>query len=449
MNLAEEQLHALDKMQEFMHNKEPVLCLEGYAGSGKTTVLNKYIKYLDSLNIHFVLCAPTHKAKLVMEEVTGYNAITLHRLLSLAPNIEIFNLDYSDLKFLSSGTNEIPNKGIIIVDEASMITDEIYTLLTDYAKKKKSKLLFVGDPAQLCGVGNGGTSLAFQCSNKVTLSEIHRQSEDNSILPILQKLRHRPLYSFEEIHSSEGSLLLYETSKDFMLEAAKLYKKAVRHQNPNEIKLAAYTNARVKGLNDCMRRIIWRDDNEYHQFEFLTGYENFEYNKNQFYNSSDYVVTNIPVLTSKKIPYYVKLPGYELELYDRVYKKLLNVFILSRTVNPDYIDGLANLIEDVRLSALEAKSRGNRTRASALWRKYFEIMKSFATPFDIMFDNRVIKKKTFDYGYASTVHKLQGTTLDTIFIDMNNLYSCRGREELRQLQYVALSRTKSDVHMLV
>ena len=99
MVLDKEQLDALKKMEDFAENSNPILVLQGFAGTGKTTILNEYIQYLDSTGISFVLCAPTHKAKLVMEEVTGYDAITVHKLLSLSPNIEIFNLDYQDLKF--------------------------------------------------------------------------------------------------------------------------------------------------------------------------------------------------------------------------------------------------------------------------------------------------------------------------------------------------------------
>ena len=76
-------------------------------------------------------------------------------------------------------------------------------------------------------------------------------------------------------------------------------------------------------------------------------------------------------------------------------------------------------------------------------------MKSFASPTNMMFDNRVIKKKTFDYGYAATTHKLQGTSINTIFVDMSNLLKCKNRDELRQLQYVALSRTKTNAHILI
>lgn len=449
MVLDKEQLDALKKMEDFAENSNPILVLQGFAGTGKTTILNEYIQYLDSTGISFVLCAPTHKAKLVMEEVTGYDAITVHKLLSLSPNIEIFNLDYQDLKFQSRGIDEIPIKGIVIIDEASMINDEIYKLLTEFCAKIETKLLFIGDKCQLQPVNDNYTSMVFNCPNKITLTKIHRQINTNGLLPLLSKLRNNPLKVFKPIIAPEGSLFVYDTAKDFMMESLKYFEGAIHHQNVNEVKLIAYTNARVRGLNKCIRRLLWNDDKEYHKFEFITGYENFEYNKNQFYNSLDYVITNEPKKVSRHIPYFMKLPGYELELYDRVYKRILDVFILDKTINPDYINSLSSIIEDIRISAVEAKKYGNRTKSSMLWKKYFNIMKSFASPTNMMFDNRVIKKKTFDYGYAATTHKLQGTSINTIFVDMANLLKCKNRDELRQLQYVALSRTKTNAHILI
>ena len=451
IQLAQEQLDALKRMEDFLDGEEPVLVLQGYAGTGKTSILNEYIQFLDSSEVGFVLCAPTHKAKLVMEEVTGYDAITVHKLLSLAPNIEIFELDYKDLKFQCKGLSEIPYDGIVIIDEASMINDEIYKLLLEMCKQFNTKLLFIGDKAQIQPVRSKETSLVFNCPNIITLTQIHRQVDTNGLLPLLSKLRERPMKRFQPIEAPEGSLIVYDQAKDFMLKSVEFFKKAIVTQDINACKIIAYTNARVNGFNQCMRRLLWGDkaSNEYNKFEFITGYENFEFNKQQFYNSLDYLLIESPKKVEKHIPHFMKLPGYELELFDTVYKKLLNVFILDKEISKDYIDSLAAQIEDIRISALEAKIQGNRTKSNMYWRKYFEIIKSFATPKDIMWDNRAIKKKTFDYGYASTIHKIQGSSLKTVFVDMANVLTCKDINEIRQMQYVALSRTKTDAYILV
>lgn len=409
VKLAEEQLEALERMEDFLDSPEPVLVLQGYAGTGKTSILNEYIQFLDSTSYPFVLCAPTHKAKLVMETVTGYSAVTVHKLLSLAPNIEIFNLDYRDLKFYSSGeSGEIPDDGVVIIDEASMINDEIYKLLLEFCNKYNAKLLFIGDKAQIQAVCNQGVSKVFECENIITLTKIHRQAETNGLLPLLKDLREKPMSRFKSIEAEEGSLTVFkDDARGFLVEAIEQFTKAIKNQNVTETKIIAYTNARVQGFNQSTRKLLWgtRAANEFNKFEILTGYDNFEFNKKQFYNSLDYVILSVDPV-DKHIPYFTKLPGFNLSLYDTVYKESLDVFVLSRNIPSDRLDSLAATIENLRIGAIEAKNQGNRTRSSYLWKKYFEISKSFALSKDLMWDNRVIKKKTFDYGYASTVHKV-------------------------------------------
>ena len=70
---------------------------------------------------------------------------------------------------------------------------------------------------------------------------------------------------------------------------------------------------------------------------------------------------------------------------------------------------------------------------------------SFLTPVDLIYDGRIIKRKSLDYGYCISAHKSQSSTYQIILIDMENIYRCPNKEELRQMQYVALSRTSSDI----
>lgn len=84
-----------------------------------------------------------------------------------------------------------------------------------------------------------------------------------------------------------------------------------------------------------------------------------------------------------------------------------------------------------------------------MWKEYFRVMESFTTPVDLVYGNRTVRKKTLDYGYCLSVHKSQGSNYDNILIDMGNLFTCKNKEELRQLQYVALSRTRNNISMLI
>jgi hypothetical protein len=103
-------------------------------------------------------------------------------------------------------------------------------------------------------------------------------------------------------------------------------------------------------------------------------------------------------------------------------------------MNREIYDQIAYTIEGIRLKAL---------KNPANWLKYYQLIKSFATPFDLEFDNRIVKKKTFDLGYACTVHKSQGSTYDKVYVDLNDILTCKDDKMLRQLEYVAFSRTKN------
>lgn len=451
MQLSEDQLTALQKMKEFVkQEKERVLVLQGYAGTGKSFITKEFMEYVDAKDIPFVLCAPTHKAKLVLENASGYSAITLHKLLSMAPNVEIFELDYKDLKFYSKGLTEVPYRGLIIVDEASMVNSSLFKLLTDVCNAFESKILFIGDDRQLQPVKEDGVSPVFKCTNIITLTKIHRQDSNNGLLPLLVDLRTHPKKRFKPISAPVGSLNVYEDTKDFIAESLPFFKNAIRSNNVNEVKLLAYTNERMSGFNQCIRRNVLGEkaSNLFNKNEIITGYDNFEYNKSMIWNSLDYVVTTDPIKTERKIPYFLKLPGYELELYDTVYGSLFNVFVLDPEINQDTIESLGQTMENCRMNAITAKNAGNKTMSSTLWKRYFQMLNSFASTKDLMWDNRTVKRKTFDYGYASTVHKIQGCSINNIFMDMKNILSCRNIDEIRQMQYVGLSRTKTNAYIL-
>ena len=70
---------------------------------------------------------------------------------------------------------------------------------------------------------------------------------------------------------------------------------------------------------------------------------------------------------------------------------------------------------------------------------------SFLTPIDLVLDGRVIKRKSLDYGYCISAHKSQSSEYSIVMIDMENIWRCQNKEELRQIQYVACSRTKGDL----
>lgn len=183
------------------------------------------------------------------------------------------------------------------------------------------------------------------------------------------------------------------------------------------------------------------------------GYDTCSYKDKQMFksmefeiiNSAEYIVTNI---TSGHCQLgYITYKGYYLTLrpINTEYSED-EIFIISRDTNEKDLTALAAYIELMRLDAIQARSK---IVASKLWKEYFRVMESFTTPVDLVYGNRTVRKKTLDYGYCLSVHKSQGSNYDNILIDMGNLFTCKNKEELRQLQYVALSRTRNNISMLI
>lgn len=54
---------------------------------------------------------------------------------------------------------------------------------------------------------------------------------------------------------------------------------------------------------------------------------------------------------------------------------------------------------------------------------------------------------SFSLGYASTVHKSQGSTYDNVFLDLPDINKCRDFETLTRLKYVAASRARGEIHV--
>jgi exodeoxyribonuclease-5 len=154
VELTKEQRHVIKQLLKF---EKPVQTMGGYAGTGKTTIIGNIIKALPN----FAVCAYTGKASHVLRKKGISEAKTIHSLI-YEPKIDHNNEVYFDL------AEQLPCAGII-VDEASMVSKDIYQDLLYF----KKPIIFVGDHGQLEPVGD-----AFNVMQKpdYTLEEIHRNA---------------------------------------------------------------------------------------------------------------------------------------------------------------------------------------------------------------------------------------------------------------------------------
>ena len=97
--------------------KNGLLILTGGPGTGKTTTINSIIRYFETEDMEILLAAPTGRAAKRMTEATGYEAVTIHRLLELsgAPSE-----DRAQASFERNEENPL-EADVIIIDEVSMV----------------------------------------------------------------------------------------------------------------------------------------------------------------------------------------------------------------------------------------------------------------------------------------------------------------------------------------
>lgn len=451
--LGEEQVQALFSIFKFLNTDGfGEFVYYGAGGTGKTFLTKIIVEYLESNWKPYILATPTNKARGVLSKVTGKEVITLHKLLTLKPSIDILELDFKDLKFSSESLiSGIPDKGVLMVDECSMINSDLYQFIVDKAKIKKCKVLFFGDSRQLYAVNEHSLSKPFQIENHFELTKIYRQSDDNPILEVLETLRERPLKSFSEIRSKKGNLCVFRNWERFITTALHLFRESIETKNPEVVKLLAYTNKRVEAFNSVIRNKLYSDNKEYQIGEILMGYDTCEYKIKkkdlgfEVINSEEYIVNDIkPSIQAIGHIYY---KGFDLSLTpinSEYYPG--KIFIISRETSKEDFKSLAAYIELLRLDAIQAQSKA---KSSKLWRDYFKVMNSFITPVNLIYNGRTVRKKSLDYGYCISVHKSQGSNYNNVLIDMQNIFVCKNKEELRQLQYVALSRTRNNISMLL
>lgn len=439
------QLDILQKLEKFIEFPMSFECtLTGKAGSGKTSIINIISKILHENKKPYLLIAPTNKAKNVLTAKTGTTAITIHGLLSLQPNLNILELDMKDLQFEKKEELKLKRGAIWIIDECSMINDTIYNLIIDKAREHGCKIIFVGDQLQLGPVKQGFISKTFSIDLILKLEKIYRQNSGSGVSEVLETLRSHSLKTFKSINGSESSLLVYDNIKTMLLNNIDVFKNAVDLQDTGIIKFFSYTNNRVEAINQIIRKLIFNDSKPYHYGEILTGYDTLTYKGDPdkiIENSVDYIVYEV---SDNNYSYsrvsHCSITGYTLGLINGISGYKFEIFIIDPKNNPIELSKLASQLEKLRLKAINSKIPSD-------WSKYYQLFNSFATPIDLIYQDRVIKRKTLDYGYCSTTHKGQSDEYSTVLIDMENILLCPRDEELRQLQYVALSRTKGDIHL--
>jgi exodeoxyribonuclease V alpha subunit len=141
---------------------------------GKTSLVNAILRILSAKGVRLGLCAPTRRAAKRMNEATGFEAKTIHRLLEVDPRTGGFRRD-----------SENPlDCDLLVIDETSMVDVLLMHALLK-AMPNTAALLVVGDVDQLPSVGPGqvlANMIASGAMPVVRLTEVFRQAARTQII---------------------------------------------------------------------------------------------------------------------------------------------------------------------------------------------------------------------------------------------------------------------------
>lgn len=192
MELTDKQKHVLYKIVKDIRDGSPQVILGGYAGTGKTTLA----KYIAKFFPRYGICAYTGKAANVLRRKGMETARTIHSLIYRPV------LDNGQLIGFDLATHEELNCNGFIVDEGSMVSEDLYEDLQSYGLP----MVVIGDHGQLEPV--------------------------NSDFNLMET----PTYTLEEIHRNAGKIARFAESLRFGKKATKFPEcEEVRYKNQRSI----------------------------------------------------------------------------------------------------------------------------------------------------------------------------------------------------------------------
>ena len=440
----EGQAKVLRHLTAFLLSKKqhPTYILRGYAGTGKTTLVTTLVKTLPEIGMDYVLMAPTGRAAKVLGSYTQRYASTIHKKI-----YQVQAFPDGSLRMVRAQNNY--KSTLFIVDEASMIGEEkefgTRSLLDDLLEYvfsgENSRLLLIGDTAQLPPVGNDKSPALdidyLQSQFPLTvasfeLTEVKRQALQSGILSNATHLREllledRLLYSLPlfDLHFNDIQRIDPETFEELLHQAFD-----AEHNNDSVI--VCKSNKRANLFNQAIRSRILNIEGE-----IATG-DKLMIVKNNYYwadgNREISFIANGDMAEIQKISRYEDLYGFrfaevELSFPDYPDAPNLDVKILLDTLNSNS----ASLSEEesTRLrQAIEADYMDIPNRRE----RYKEMKK-----------NPWFNALQVKFAYALTCHKTQGGQWKNVFVDSSlNMKDEMEKEDLRWL-YTAVTRAQEQI----
>ncbi|MBS7122807.1 MAG: DUF1768 domain-containing protein [Coprobacillus sp.] len=466
-SLNDQQKSALYELEKFIEDYGTEITLSGYAGTGKSTIIGIFSKWLDHRigRGNIVYTAPTHRANVITKQNNpNANVYTLSALFGFTPDTDIAmeqsSLDLRELEFRSKNQVKYEPGQLIIIDEASMVQDGLYEYIQKIVAKDGISVIYVGDSAQLRPVKSDHISKVFTSDGvpQITLTKVERTG-DNPILKEATRLRRGEGLSYQTDINDKGQGVLYTSDGATIDENLKqIVTSEEFNADPLHFRVLTATNAAVSAYNSKIRSLRYgKFAKPFVKGDIIMGYSNKLRKPDGSYklvNSGDYVIQNITDTT-------VKFKTDKGDIEFKAFK--LSIRPTGSTIMDDFqitvIDKNepdSKLFEIVEYKdrlwrmAKEAKQNKQISKYRDLVQMAFNIDNELNITKNLEDNQGRLKiRKAIDYGYAQTVWKSQGSTYSKVLILSNEIDTFGyGRDVMQlrnELRYVAVSRAKNFV----
>lgn len=433
------------------YTEERVFILNGYAGTGKTSLISALVKSLHAMHIETLLLAPTGRAAKVFTAGAGFQAYTIHRKIyrhSLAGSPSFGGALPRE--------NKLKN-AIIIVDEASMIGSETETgsnLLTDLIQFVYSspgcRLILMGDTAQLPPVNQTESpamnpdvlrSYGLKVTH-ATMTEVARQAAGSGILRNATRLRRALAASLKEDFVAEGIVPVSARGFDDVSvvtgeELPDLIDSLYRRDGEDETIVITRSNLSATEFNKGIRAIVLDREEQLARGDLLIAA------KNNYYWSRK--VKGLDFIANGEVLRLIKTVATECRY---------GLFFADVILEPADRPGME----------FQAKVILNGLHGNAAALDYDSSCKLYqgaysdpdfiepSLPHDLrvkaMRESPYFNALQVKYAYAVTCHKAQGGQWKNVFVDLSYIPPEQVGGEFYRWLYTAITRARAHLYFI-
>lgn len=434
-----EQREALLVVARFLFSPEPTkaLILNGFAGTGKTSLMAAVVKVLASLKKRTVTLAPTGRAAKVASGFSGAPASTIHRHIYRPIGNEPGQRGFMLARNRLTDT-------LFIVDEASMITDgnERDSLLLHLVRYVYSApgctLMFVGDVAQLPPVGHEG-SPAMEPNRlrqlgltpwSISLTQTMRQGENSGIL-LNATLVRQALYTANPVQLTLRARGFSDVEVVSSYDLADTLASSWDRVGAEETIIITRSNKRANNFNSQLRaRVLMAE-------EPLQRGERLIISKNDYYWCERNKVKGF--LANGQTAEVVWAGGME-KAYGRY-------FVDAELQLPDSETPIG-----VKIMLRSLMAEGPSVPAQEMQQFYRMVMDSYEGEFSekdrATADDPYFNALQVKYAYCVTCHKAQGGQWRHVYLDLGTIMPEAIGPDFCRWLYTALTRATEKIFLI-